>query len=346
MGKTAKENYLCLGRGEMPDYVPFGGPYKDRIPTAMAGPFEVFMPKGMSFFPAPGATPPTEFVDLWGVPHVATKETGYAALPKPGVFILEDIRDWRRVVKHPLTWENYDLEAMAKKQLEPVDRSQTAVSMMFSMQSPFQQLCGFMGHTEALVAMHEEPEAVHELLDYLMEWYEPLVVKSLDVFKPDLLGIADDTATKDYPFFSVAMYREFFKPFYSRIAKHATDRGVWIEFHNCGRCEDFIPDMLDFGVRYWNPAQTTNDLLGIKEKHRGRLVICGGFDFVPPVDREVTEEEVRQSVREAIDKYAPGGGYVFMGGIMGSADTPELNQKVAGWLADEAYNYGSDFYKK
>jgi uroporphyrinogen-III decarboxylase len=194
--------------------------------------------------------------------------------------------------------------------------------------------------------MHEEQEAVHELLDYLMSWYEPLVIKSLDVFKPDILNFADDTATKDYPFFSVEMYREYFKPFYARLAKHATDRGIWIAFHNCGRCEDFIPDMIDFGVRYWNPAQTTNDLLGIKEKYKGKLVICGGYDYVPPVGRDPTEEEVRQSVRDAIDKYAPGGGYVFMGGIMISADNPELSKKLSDWLADEAYTYGSDFYKK
>jgi hypothetical protein len=345
---TAKENYLRLGRGEMPEYVPFGGPYKDRNPMAMVGPFEVFMPEGMSFFgpPPEGGGPPKEFVDRWGVPHVATKETGYAALPKPGEFILKDIRDWKKHIKNPPTWENYDLEAMAKKQLEPVDRNQTAVSLMYAMQSPFQQLCGFMGHTEGLIAMHEEQEAVHELLDYLMSWYEPLVIKSLDVFKPDMLNFADDTATKDYPFFSVEMYREYFKPFYARLAKHATDRGIWIAFHNCGRCEDFIPDMIDFGVRYWNPAQTTNDLLGIKEKYKGKLVICGGYDFVPPVDRDPTEEEVRQSVRDAIDKYAPGGGYVFMGGIMISADNPELSKKVSDWLADEAYTYGTDFYKK
>jgi hypothetical protein len=348
MGITAKENYLRLGRGEMPEYVPFGGPHKDRRPTATVGPFEVFMAEGRPWFPAPppGVDPPKEYVDRWGVPYISTKETGYASLPKPGMFILDDIHNWSKVIKHPPTWENYDLEAIAKKQYESIDRTQTAVSLMFAPQSPFQQLCAFMGHTEGLIAMHEETEAVHELLDYLMAWFEPLVVKSLDVFKPDLFNIADDTATKDYPFFSVEMYREYFKPYYARLAKHATDRGIMVVFHNCGRCEDFIPDMLDFGVRYWNPAQTTNDLLSIKEKYKGKLVICGGWDFVPPLDREITEEEVRQKVRDTIDKYAPGGGYVFQGGIMGSADTPELNQKRALWIADEVYNYGSEFYKK
>jgi hypothetical protein len=49
-------------------------------------------------------------------------------------------------------------------------------------------------------------------------------------------------------------------------------------------------------------------------------------------------------VRDAIDKYAPGG-YVFQGGIMGSADTSELKQQRAGWIADEVYNYGSTFYR-
>jgi hypothetical protein len=345
---TAKENYLRLGRGEMPEYVPSGMPYKDRVPSAPVGPFEIFMPEGLFFFgpPPDGSTPPSEFVDKWGVPHVANPETGYAALPKPGEFILDTISNWKKIIKHPKLPEHIDWEGMAKKQHEKIDRSKTATSLMFSMQAPFQQIMGFMGFEEGLMACHEEPETVKELLDYLAEWYEPIVIKSLDAWKPDFLSIADDTATKDYPFFSVEMYRDLFKPFYARLAKHATDRDIWIQFHNCGRCEDFVPDMIDFGVKYWNPAQIDNDLLKIKEKYRGQIAICGGWDFVPPIDAPITEDLMRATVRKAIDTYAPGGGYVFQGGYMGTADTRELAAKINGWVADEVYTYGTNFYKK
>jgi hypothetical protein len=341
---TAKENYLRLARGEMPEYVPSGMPYKERIPSAMVGPFELFMPEGMSFFGGSGgAPPPTEFVDRWGVPHVSNPETGYAALPKPGAFILDDIYHWESVVKHPKLPERIDWEGMVKKQLERVDRKETAVSAMFSMQAPFQQIMGFMGFENGLMALYEEPEKVKELLSYLCDWYEPLVINTLDYFKPDLLGIADDTATKSQPFFSVEIYRDLFKPFYARLSKHALDRGVFIEFHNCGRCEAFVPDMIDFGVKYWNPAQTDNDLLAIKAAHKGQIAICGGWDFVP--DGPITEEQVRQSVRDSIDKYAPGGGYAFMGGYLGAANDGGLAMQVNGWVADEVYTYGTAFYR-
>jgi hypothetical protein len=34
-----------------------------------------------------------------------------------------------------------------------------------------------------------------------------------------------------------------------------------------------------------------------------------------------------------------------MGGYMGTADTAELAGKINGWMSDEVYTYGTDFYK-
>ena len=42
---------------------------------------------------------------------------------------------------------------------------------------PFQQLIAFMGFTEGLIAMHEEPEAVKELLHYMADFYVPIIEK-------------------------------------------------------------------------------------------------------------------------------------------------------------------------
>jgi uroporphyrinogen-III decarboxylase len=202
-----------------------------------------------------------------------------------------------------------------------------------------------MGFNEGLVAMAEEPESVKELLNFMCDWYVPIVEKSIEYYKPDLLSLGDDTASKYSTFFSVQMYRDIFKPIYSRLTKLAQERDIMVEFHNCGKCEAFIPEMIDFGVHYWNPAQTDNDLVGIKAKYKN-FAIVGGWDFVPNPEVPITEDLVKSSVRESIDKYAPGGGYAFLGGYLGQADQAEEAAQVNKWVSEEAEAYGSTFYDK
>jgi hypothetical protein len=298
--------------------------------------------------PEPGKEPPKEWTDQWGVTMVANEETGFAGLPKPGHFILKDITEWKKVVKapaYPAEFFTADWEAMAKKDLENFDRTQTSVLTMGGF-GPFQQLVSFMGFTEGLCALLEEPEAVKEMLNYICDYYVQIGDRIVEYYKPDIIYLLDDSASKYDPFFSVAVYKDIFKPIYLRLAKSAMDRGIPVQFHNCGRCEDFIDDMLDFGVRFWDPAQRNNDLLGIKEKYKGKLAVVGGFDFVPPTDRETTEDDVRGYIRETLDKYAHGGGYAFCGGVLGRAADAEKTMQMNGWVQDEVAKYGATFYNK
>ncbi|GHV15834.1 hypothetical protein FACS189493_0380 [Spirochaetia bacterium] len=348
MALSPKENYLRVGYGKDPEWIPnwtMGMPGPGAcatmvMPSILGGP----MGPGPG---APGEKPRTEWVDPWGVTYVANEETGFAGLPKPGHFILEDVTQWDKVVKAPKLPDNFytsDWEAMAKKDMEKIDRSQTGVLTMGGFM-PFQQLVAFMGFTEGLCALIEEPEAVKELLNYITDYYIPINDKIVEFYKPDIVYLLDDTASKYDPFFSLKVYQDIFVPIYKRLTKSAVDRGIPLQFHNCGRCEDFVPDMIDFGVRFWDPAQTKNDLLGIKEKYKGKIAICGGFDFVPPGDGDITEELVRSKVRETIDKYAPGGGYAFCGGILGRAGAQEQTTKINGWVQDEVAKYGANYYK-
>jgi hypothetical protein len=76
------------------------------------------------------------------------------------------------------------------------------------------------------------------------------------------------------------------------------------------------------------------------------IVICGGFDFVPPADgSEITEEFTREYVRSTIDKLAPGGRYAWMGMYMGPAGD-EVAPKINEWIRDEVYTYGDKYYEK
>jgi uroporphyrinogen-III decarboxylase len=210
---------------------------------------------------------------------------------------------------------------------------------------PFQQFIAFMGFTNGLMAMVEEPEAVKELLHFMTDVYMPVVQAAVDYYEPDMLYLLDDTATNLNPFISTAMFRDILKPVYKRLTQPAVDRGIPIQFHNCGRCEDFIDDMLDIGTTIWDPAQVTNDLAAIKNKYGRRFAMAGGFWMPVRAWADYREDEVRQAVRDCIDRYAPGGGFLFAGGVGGIGADPAA-MTVNGWVQEEAYRYGRDYYLK
>jgi hypothetical protein len=190
----------------------------------------------------------------------------------------------------------------------------------------------------------EEPEACEEFFAWANDYFEPIAKKTIEYFKPDIACIGDDSASKYAPFVSPDTYRRLLKPSYHNAAKYAVERGIPVQFHNCGKAEAYLPDMIDFGVRYWDPAQTENDLVAAKENYKD-LVVVGGFDIVPPADHEFTEEEVRQSVRDTIDKYAVGGRYSWMGMYLGpfGDKTAEI---INSWIRSEVETYGMNYYDK
>ena len=335
---TEKQNYMMLLSGQQPEWVPqyTMGPSPIGIPSAIRGIAPSFL---FSHLHAPGVTK-----DHWGVTNVPVPEAGGSKIPEPNNFILRDIRKWRDVIKAP-DYSHVDYEVLAKKDIENADvnREDTAISYLLFV-GFFQQLAAFMGFTEALCAMYEEPEEVKALVEYMCDFYLDITVKSIDYYKPDVFNVTDDTATWQNPFFSIEMYRDLFKPSVMRLAKPALDRGLPVEMHNCGRCEDFIDDWLDFGVVSWNPAQTSNDLLAIKKKYGNKLVINGGWNTAVVAGDNVTEETVKELVYKAIDTYAPGGGYAFCGSFLGPLDDENTKLKNR-WIAEAVNTHGRTFYK-
>lgn len=106
-----------------------------------------------------------------------------------------------------------------------------------------------------------------------------------------------------------------------------------------------MDDLTAIGVKAWDPAQTCNDLKGVQEKFGNNLVLMGCWDardrLMAP---DVTEEEIRQSVRDTMDTYAKGGGFCWCGGYLGPVDDQEVIRKNS-ILFDEVYRYGDAFYK-
>ena len=322
---TPKENLLRMYRGEMPEYLPRGG-------------FTNVMCSGLVNVKAPGY-----HKDEFGVEYDG-KESVFDGAPIPiaGRYVIHDITKWRDELKIP-TFDGFDWEMLAKKDLENIDRSKTGVVMYYG--KTFQRLMDFMGFEEGLCAMFEEPEECYALFDAVTEYNVELIKNLVKYYKPDSICIPDDTATARAPFISLKAYRELVKPFHKRIAEVVLNAGVFLEMHDCGVCQDFIDDWLEIGVTSWNPAQPQNDLPAIKAKYGRKLILAGGWDSQGPESfPEYDDDLLLEKLKEYTDKMAPGGGFVWMAMVNGNRDDL-LRQRKMDLIGKFYEEYARDWYQ-
>ena len=333
---SPKENYLQNLRGNIPEYVPSPfEPYSD-----MYGP-----PRpGIEDLPQlgnPMSAPKGFAYNAWGVKYVGSADNNWGAMPEPNFIILDDIRKWRDVIKNPdmsnFDWEDYFRKMNAGRDLE------NTISVCGGCE-PFQVLISFLGFTEGLTAMYEEPDEVYELLDYITEHALLVARKTIEYTKPEIMMIGDDCAAYKSPFFSPDMYRRLIKPFHKKHADLAKENDMLICKHDCGRSEVFIDDWLEIGVRGWNPAQVSNDLKGIKKKYLGKLSLEGCWDNQGPISSlDTSDDELMEAVEEYAKTFAPGGGFVFTPMVTGNREDPRAKHKTE-LIRDYFFNHVRDCY--
>ncbi len=337
---TPGENYMRMLRHEIPEWVPI---WSVGMPLSFEKVIPL-MPVGPSITSG-HMDPNGDGIDIWGVKWVGEEKVGGAKLPEPNNFILDDITKWRDVIKAP-DYSDVDWEQMVKDDLKlwKIDRNVTAVAQNIFV-GPFQTFVSFMGFTEGLIAMSEEPEEVEALLEYIMDFYCDIEEKYFKYLKPDALWMVDDTCSANVPFMSEEMFRRFFLPCYKRMAEIALQNDIPIQFHNCGTAANFIEICHDeAGVVAWDPAQTMNDLVGFKKKWGREIAIVGAFD--PSgilLEPDCPDEAIIEEVKNIIDTFAPDGGYAFCGGFVGPIGD-ENNMRKQMTLEKAVYDYGGCFY--
>ena len=323
---TPKENFMLLITGEMPEYV-----HRYRLNTnARIAPF-----RGER-------NPDGSGKDMWGVEFVNVPGTG--SIQKPGFQLFDDVRNWRDYIKTPDT-SDVDWAALAKPVLDNWDP--TLPRGAGASNGFFQALYNFMGMEGCLIACAEEPEEVKALMDYLTDFYVANLKETIYHAKPDYVTMGDDIAHARAPFVSLKMYRELFKPFWKRYIDVAKEAGLPVVLHDCGNNDILVDDFVEIGINAWEPAEESNDILGIKARHDRKITMMGAFRQNGIVSyAQSTEEEIRAEVSRVIQTYAPGGAYAFCGIVLGAADDPVVIQRNE-WIADEYQKFADDkdFYK-
>lgn len=320
---TPRENALAVINWKQPEYIPMDAEAYHMCRFAT----------GVVDQPWEGGT------DAFGIRWEVTPE---GALPAPGTVIFDDISEWREHVRFP-DLDKIDFESMAAKELIFADRSQKLIGVL-SVCGSFERLVSFMGFENALCALIEDPESCkeyfHSMADFRIKFFE----KVIDAYKPDVVTYFDDVATQRSMFMSPEIYREIIKPALKRIVDYVSSRGVIFSQHCCGMCADVLQDYVDCGVKIWSSAQKENDLIAVKEKFRGKLVIEGGWDTTGPcswiggsVDEAIAE------AKRCIREYGPGGGFIMQITLMNEngnslrCGDPRVDEIMRIWKEISAY---------
>jgi hypothetical protein len=124
-----------------------------------------------------------------------------------------------------------------------------------------------------------------------------------------------DFGAQNGPFISPQSFRELYQPFYRRVNDWIHAHTSWKTFiHTCGSVMPLIPDIIKAGFDILNPVQTSAANMGPAElkAHFGDQVTFwgGGVDTQHTLPFG-TPDEVREQVRERMQIFGPGGGFVF-----------------------------------
>ncbi len=129
-----------------------------------------------------------------------------APAPDCATHVLDDICDWRDVVRFP-DLDAWDWErAVQLDHVGELDREQNAVDVVVLI-GLWERLHVLMGFEGALCALVEEPEEVGAFFDALVDHKIRLIEKLAEHYRPDVITFHDDWGTQTGPFFSPDTWR-------------------------------------------------------------------------------------------------------------------------------------------
>ena len=224
--------------------------------------------------------------------------------------LLKDVTEWKSVIKapdpHSYSEEEWELVDDFYKHLDREEYFATAQVVT----GVFEKCHYFMGMDDACINMIEEPEAMHELIDYLTDWEIECAKVQIEHFHPDALYHHDDFGSSRSLLISPDLVEEFFVPAYKKIYGYYREHGVeLIVHHSDSYAAPLIPLFIEMGVDIWQGALSTNNLPELIRQYGGQISFHGGMDNSIYDVEDWSRKKIRDGLRDLID--ATGVNYII-----------------------------------
>lgn len=246
--------------------------------------------------------PGTEFKNPWGITFRWPEgQLGQFPVHDEEHKVLKDITEWRKYVKAPVIDNSDEAWAAAVAHANSIDRNEQFVTA-FVAPGVFEMCHHLMSMEDALMALYEEPEAMHELIDYLTEAELNYAKILIDRLHPDALFHHDDWGSQKSSFISPAMFEEFYLPAYKKIYAFYKANGVeLIVHHSDSYAANLVPYMIEMGIDIWQGVMTTNNTPELIKKYGGKISFMGDIDSgvvdFPAWTPEIVAKEVERACK-------------------------------------------------
>lgn len=124
-----------------------------------------------------------------------------------------------------------------------------------------------------------------------------------------------DFGAQNGPFISPKTYRELYQPFHKQVNGWVHRNTQWKTFiHSCGSVYRLIPDFIESGFDILNPVQTSAAGMSpakLKSQFGDQIVFWGGGIGTQQTLPFGTPDEIRSQVKERMQIFGQGGGFVF-----------------------------------
>lgn len=325
---TQRENVLAMLKGERPDGIVNGWQCFQLI-------FDQLL---LTVAPAhPGAT----VTDPWGV-TLAWDEGQPGPMPSEENLVCPDVTKWRDCVKAlDIANMKFDWEASFGQMAGA--RAEGKFAVAFMPIGNFELLHNLMGFENALVGFLDEPEAMQELIDYIVEFRMAYMSHLVNTMKPDAVLVHDDWGSKESMLISPDIWREFLKPGYARMYGYMKEHDILVIHHGDSFLEPIVKDMEEIGIDIWQGALPHNDIARLQKELPGHMLFMGGLDAGVIDRKECDEAVIRREVRRACEAYMPGGKFIP---CMTYGGPGAIFPGVDDIIYDEVEKFGNQYFQR
>lgn len=170
------------------------------------------------------------------------------------------------------------------------------------------------GLEKYMIGMALEEDWIERLNDRVEEWTTGLALQLVEA-GVDAIWFGEDLGSQTSTLISPDMWREMFKPRYTRIIKklREVNPDIIIIIHSDGAVAPLIDDFIEMGFDVYNPVQPNvpgSDPQALKDKYGDKISFFGGIDqqqLLPEGDIE----KIREEIKYRISVLGKDGGYLL-----------------------------------
>jgi len=363
-----RERFISVAVKQEPDYIPiFGFPGAPGMSRGCQKPahqrlWDTGMPscvtKGQkddieNWYRYWGTTGPVtlDFSLAWGAEGIKNKsreENGYIIIEGEDGSVTREVKDNPDTYSMPEfrvypvrdrdSWEFYKTHTslrlfMSREEMEQncrrFDRRERP--LVIGAGSTFGRIRSLMGTEAASIALYDDPELVHGMIESVREHNRQFVFPLIERLRPEVVACWEDIGYKTSMLISPGKFREFCAPLYKEIADCACSCGVPVLTVDSDGCAmELVPLLVECGFNSLYPfeAKGNNDLFVLRERFP-ELVMFGWLEkeVINEGNERLIEPEIRGKVPRLLEKgcYFPNGDH----GIQPLATFPNLRKFMA-----------------